>query len=806
MAEIVRPSFVPYDREIAPSSPRTTLGSQAPDSLTLESPTDGVRRFAPAGPHVIGRGDGAAFRLEEPTVSKIHAAVFHDGAGWMIEDRGSYNGTQVNGVRIDGPRRLSPGDAIACGRAHLTVALPPAAVDATLLGGREAPPAGATAREAAPLPAPGADRPVTIGRADDNVLVLDDPMVSKRHARVTAGAAGPAIEDLGSYNGTYVNDRAVTSSPLRPGDRVRVGNTLLVLDAPSRTLIPTRSAPALRAEAIALLARDGSQRLAPTSLAVASGELVAILGPAGAGKSTLMNVLAGLVRPTSGRVSVGDQALSAAFADLAYVPQDDIVHRDLTPREALAYAAGLRLPPDHTRREIKDVVERLIATLDLDDCADRVIHNVSGGQRKRASVAMELVGDPRLLFLDEPAAGLDAAHDRDLMAVLRDLADDGRAVILTTHNTWHLAMCDRILLVGRGGVLRYDGPPADVEAHFGVPTFTDVYDKLDVPPLPAAVSPPAPPAPPPSPAAARPPSRMRGAHVRSLTARNLRILLRDPRALVTSLLAAPAMAALAVLLFGDEVLSSGPASPFDGVNLLLALALVATWLGAFAGLRAIVTEAPAWRRESAIGVSPVSYLLAKVLVHGVLVIVQAGLIAAVAFTLASSDLPRSTLALMAATIALAALGGLTAGPRRQRLVAHRGARDHGRAALRRAPVLLRRRGGAGEGDGRARDRLGRHVGPLGGRRARLGRRPGRAAQGRPALRREVRRRLLLDRPGRLPGGAAGDRARRRGARPGVPAPGRTQPGLSLSGSGGSPGRPRRSPAPGRRSGRSRRAA
>ena len=248
MAEIVWPSFVTYDREIAPSSPRPTLGSQAPDSLTLESPTDGVRRFAPAGPHVIGRGDGAAFRLEEPTVSKIHAAVFHDGAGWMIEDRGSYNGTQVNGVRIDSPRRLSPGDAIACGKAHLTVALPPAAVDATLLGGRETPPAGATARDAALLPAPGADRPVTIGRADDNVLVLDDPMVSKRHAKVTAGAAGPAIEDLGSYNGTYVNDRPVTFSPLRPGAE-RVGISVRLGASSTSSVLPTRTrSPGRRGE------------------------------------------------------------------------------------------------------------------------------------------------------------------------------------------------------------------------------------------------------------------------------------------------------------------------------------------------------------------------------------------------------------------------------------------------------------------------------------------------------------------------------------------------------------------------------
>jgi hypothetical protein len=233
-------------------------------------------------------------------------------------------------------------------------------------------------------------------------------------------------------------------------------------------------------------------------------------------------------------------------------------------------------------------------------------------------------------------------------------------VVITTHNTWHLAMCDRLLLVGRGGVLRYDGPPGDVEAHFGVRGFTDVYDALDRP-APAAPARPAAPASPPPPAADRPRARLQARHVRTLTARNLRILLRDPRSLLTALLAAPAMAALAVLLFGDDALRAGPGSPFDALNLLMALSLVATWLGAFAGLRAIVPEAAAWRREASIGVSPVAYLAAKWIVHGAVVVVQAGLIVAVTLALGGTDLPARTLALIAATVVLAALAGLSAG-------------------------------------------------------------------------------------------------------------------------------------------------
>jgi ABC-type multidrug transport system ATPase subunit/pSer/pThr/pTyr-binding forkhead associated (FHA) protein len=644
-----------YDRRIARSPEPSVAGSPHPGALILESPADGVRRLAPGGPYLIGRDPAVALRLGDPTVSKVHAALSHDGGAWLLEDRGSFNGTRVNGAALTGARRLRDGDTIALGDTRLTVRLPAAGPDATRHDPDPSPRPGTGAPVA--LPAPGAD-PVTIGRAPDNRIVLADPMVSAHHARLVRGPAGPVIEDLGSYNGTFVDDRRVRSAALAPGARVRVGNTRLELDATVRTVVPARAVPALRAEAAALLADDGSTRLAPASLTVSAGELVAILGPAGAGKSTLMNVLAGRVRPSSGHVTVGGQDLAAAMSELAYVPQDDIVHRDLTPREALSFAAGLRLPPDQSRAEIRAVVDRLLATLDLEDCADRVIHEVSGGQRKRASAAMELVGDPRLLFMDEPAAGLDAAHDRDLMAVLRGLADDGRAVVLTTHNTWHLAMCDRLLLVGRGGVLRYDGPPGEVEARFGVATFTDVYDVLDVPPPP---TPPGPaPAPPPS-AADAPRPRVVGRHVRTLARRNLRILTRDARGLLVALLAAPAMAALAVALFGGEALRRAPGSPFDDINLLLALALVATWLGAFAGLRAIVPEALAWRRERAIGVAPGSYLMAKWLVHGTVVLVQSALIAVAAFGVARSDLPRHTLVLIAVTIAATALAGLSAG-------------------------------------------------------------------------------------------------------------------------------------------------
>lgn len=631
-----------------------------PGSLLLVPESGGERRLSTRGPHMVGRGDGCAVRLDDPAVSVLHASITRDGPGWMLRDEASSNGTYVNDAPIAGEYALRDGDVVTCGNTRMAVHIadPPAAAPrgpaGTVLLGAE------PTERPVPRPAPG--RPVTIGRAADNAVVLDDRTVSRHHAVLELVPDGVVVSDLDSQNGTYLNGVAVRSDLVRPGDRLRIGKTVFALDRAGGPLSAARPVPALEAHGLGLRGRNDVVLLRDVSVSIAPGELVAILGPAGAGKSTLLNVLSGVATPAAGQVRVGGEPLSAMYADIARVPQEDIVHRDLTPREALRFAAGLRLPPDHTRAEVETEVARLLAALDLEVCADRSITVISGGQRKRVSVAMELVGEPRLVFLDEPAAGLDAAHDRDLMNLCRRLADAGQAVVLTTHNTWHVNVCDRLLLVGRGGVLRYDGPPDRVLATFGAPSLTEVYDALDQPD-------PHPPAPAQVPAAApgadggtgAPPRRLHVSHVRTLIRRNLVLMLRDPKSMGISLVGAPAMAALAVLLFGGDALSGRPGTSPDSVNLLLALTLVATWLGAFAGLRAIVAEAHAWRREYSLGVAPSSYLVAKLVVQGGLVLLQGVLIGAVFVLLADTALTHGTLAAMCGLIVLTGVAGVTAG-------------------------------------------------------------------------------------------------------------------------------------------------
>ena len=182
---------------------------------------------------------------------------------------------------------------------------------------------------------------------------------------------------------------------------------------------------------------NGKQLLDDISLTARPGTLTAVIGGSGAGKSTLARLIAGYARPTSGSVSFEGHDIHAEYASLrsriGMVPQDDVVHRQLTVHQALGYAAELRLPPDTSKADRAKVVAQVRDELDLTKHADTRVDKLSGGQRKRASVALELLTGPSLLILDEPTSGLDPALDHQVMTMLRQLADAGRVVVVVTH-------------------------------------------------------------------------------------------------------------------------------------------------------------------------------------------------------------------------------------------------------------------------------------------------------------------------------------------------------------------------------------
>src|SRR6202035_719667 len=234
------------------------------------------------------------------------------------------------------------------------------------------------------------------------------------------------------------------------------------------------------------------------------GTLTAVIGPSGSGKSTLSRVIAGTARPTSGTVLFEGHNLHAEYASLrsriGMVPQDDVVHRQLTINQALGFAAELRMPPDTTKRDRLHVIAQVLEELELTPHGETRVDQLSGGQRKRASVALELLPGPSLLVLDEPTSGLDPALDRQVMTMLRQLADAGRVVVVVTHSLTFLDVCDQVLLLAPGGKTAFCGPPSGIGRAMGTTNWADIFAKVGADPdaanrrfLEQANPPPAPP-------------------------------------------------------------------------------------------------------------------------------------------------------------------------------------------------------------------------------------------------------------------------------------------------------------------------
>ncbi|MGF1568412.1 MAG: ATP-binding cassette domain-containing protein [Nodosilinea sp.] len=337
--------------------------------------------------------------------------------------------------------------------------------------------------------------PVEIGRSLSQdryaTLQLDAPTVSRRHALIDRDAKGGGylIQDC-SANGTFVNGiRIERRTKLNGGDTIRIGPFTLIYQQDLLTLEDTGSLIRLDAHHLwrKVHNKQGQELtiLNDISLVIEPGQLVALVGGSGAGKSTLMKSLIGIAPTTAGVVFLNGENLRQNWgiyrSQIGYVPQDDIVHMNLTVEEVLTYACKLRLPPD---TDVKQIVNRTLDQIKLPHVRHTFVRSLSGGQRKRVSIGVELLADPRLFFLDEPTSGLDPGLDKEMMRLLRELADQGRTVVLVTHATANIEVCDRIAFLGRGGYLCYFGPPMEALTFFEMPGedlkyFSDIYIKLD---------------------------------------------------------------------------------------------------------------------------------------------------------------------------------------------------------------------------------------------------------------------------------------------------------------------------------------
>jgi ABC transport system ATP-binding/permease protein len=387
----------------------------------------------------------------------------------------------------------------------------------------------------------------------------------------------------------------------------------------------------------------GRRRLDGVSVDLGAGSFLAVLGVSGAGKSTLLKAITGFEPASHGSVWLDGADLYAHFGELrrriGYVPQDDILHAHLTVFETLDYAARLRFPPDVGESQRRQRIETVIGELGLTARSQARVDELSGGQRKRVNVALELLTEPRLLILDEPTSGLDPGNERSMMELLRRLADGGRIVIVVTHSVESLHLCDQVLFLAQGGIPVYLGHANALPQRLGVGDLTTAFGVMEQHPDPASLR--ITPAPAgeatqdADPVPARPSLRERvlaadpgeiGRQFQILTERYLRVLQSDRRNLVILMLQAPVMAVLMVAVFGSGHLElTGLADPNAG-NVIMAMVLAVVYLGASNAVREIVKERHILRREQNFGLSTVAYLGSKVVVLGSLTALQAALL------------------------------------------------------------------------------------------------------------------------------------------------------------------------------------
>ena len=493
---------------------------------------------------------------------------------------------------------------------------------------------------------------IKIGRAPDNNIVIPDVLASRHHATLIPGPSGTAeIRDNRSINGTFVNGARVESATLTEGDTVTIGNVdLLFRDG---TLVRRTATAAdtttggLDVHGVTWTIEGNKTLLENISISARPGTLTAVIGPSGAGKSTFARLVAGYTHPTTGQVSFEGHDVHAEYASLrsriGMVPQDDVVHGQLTVRQALMYAAELRLPPDTTKTDREQVVNEVLEELEMTKHLDTRVDKLSGGQRKRASVALELLTGPSLLILDVPTSGLDPALDRQVMTMLRQLADAGRVVLVVTHSLTYLDVCDQVLLLAPGGKTAFYGPPDQIGASMGTTNWADIFSSVAGDPDAAAQRYLAQHGPPPPPPAALTPSEL-GNPTRTSVPRQLSTIARRQIRLVISdrgyfafLMMLPfIMGVLSLSVPGDvgfgvpRTAMEGGEAPNEPGQILVMLNVGAIFMGTALTIRALIGERAIFKREQAVGLSTTAYLMAKVVVFTAFAIVQSAIVTSIA--------------------------------------------------------------------------------------------------------------------------------------------------------------------------------
>ncbi|MEV5984358.1 FHA domain-containing protein [Streptomyces sp. NPDC052051] len=525
-------------------------------------------------------------------------------------------------------------------------------------------------------------RVMRIGRALENELVVSDLQVSRHHAEFHATPDGRfEIRDLGSHNGTFVNGMPIGKSGsalLGPHDIVGVGHSTFRLVGDRLEEFVDTGEVSFSARHLTVTVDGGKQILKDVSFGVPEKSLIAVIGPSGSGKSTLLKALTGYRPANQGDVLYDNRNLYKQFAELrqriGLVPQDDILHKELTVKKALKYAAKLRFPADTTAAEREARIDEVLRELKLDIHKEKKVTSLSGGQRKRVSVALELLTKPSLIFLDEPTSGLDPGMDRDVMQLLRGLADDGRTVLVVTHSVAELALCDKLLVMAPGGSVAYFGPPEEALNFFGYDTWADVFSAFEnyrdydwagrwkgsqhyqmyaadidaVAPQSIDVS---------QPQTIKPPKPQGWfSQLGTLMRRYLSVIASDKGFLALTVILPAVLGAVSLLIDPDRGLLVNQVNAKTGLpvpngtatTVLLILAVGACFAGAANSVRELIKERVIYERERATGLSRSAYLMSKVIVLGAITVLQGLMVGVIGFS--SREIPEQGLILGNATL------------------------------------------------------------------------------------------------------------------------------------------------------------
>nr|WP_234327765.1 FHA domain-containing protein [Streptomyces sp. NRRL F-2664] len=675
----------------------------------------------PSRSYSLGRDPQGDVVIDDARVSWRHATIAWNGQGWGLEDHGSTNGTYVQGTRVqqtalvpgtpvhlgnatDGPRlnlsaAAAPQPAVAQQSQAQAYAQPQAAAYQTPQQPQQAwnqqqhqqpqahvpqqqGGAGAPRQPQAAAPGYGGDRSPTtfhqlslghvmrIGRALENELVVSDLQVSRHHAEFRSMPGGRfEIRDLGSHNGTYVNGQPLAKSGtqlLGPNDIVGVGHSTFRIVGDRLEEFVDTGEVSFSARHLTVTVDGGKQILKDVTFGVPEKSLIGVIGPSGSGKSTLLKALTGYRPADQGDVLYDNRNLYKQFAELrqriGLVPQDDILHKELRVSTALKYAAKLRFPGDTAESERAARIDEVLRELKLDIHKDKKITALSGGQRKRVSVALELLTKPSLIFLDEPTSGLDPGMDRDVMQLLRGLADDGRTVLVVTHSVAELSLCDKLLVMAPGGSVAYFGPPDEALNFFGYGTWADVFSAFEnyrdydwagrwkgsqhyqlyaaeldaVAPQPVVM---------PSAQQMRPTKPQGwGSQLWTLIRRYVSVIASD-KGFMGLMLILPAVLGVVSTVIPATFGLAPPTPPSrfngDAGTIMLILAVGMCFSGAANSVRELIKERVIYERERATGLSRSAYLMSKVIVLGVITAIQGVIICAIGF--APRDLPAEGL-------------------------------------------------------------------------------------------------------------------------------------------------------------------